>query len=104
MRYIAFLAYMIVSVLTATLRVTHVRPENIERTPQYILAFWHHQLLPLLGRSRWKRPIAVMISQSKDGEIIARVLALYGVQSARGSSTRGGAAALRELLREARAG
>jgi lysophospholipid acyltransferase (LPLAT)-like uncharacterized protein len=104
MRVASFIAYVIVRVLTATLRVTHVRPENIDATPRYILAFWHCQLLPLLGRSRWTRPIAVMISQSKDGEIIAGVLALYGVQSARGSSTRGGAAALRELLREARAG
>jgi lysophospholipid acyltransferase (LPLAT)-like uncharacterized protein len=104
MKVIAFLAYLVVRALTATLRVEHVRPENIDRTPRYILAFWHCQLLPLLGRARWTHPIAVMISQSKDGELIARVLAHYGVQSARGSTTRGGVRGLRELLREAQAG
>ncbi len=45
-----------------------------------------------------------MISRSRDGQIIADVLALFGVQSARGSSSRGGSAAMRELLREARDG
>jgi lysophospholipid acyltransferase (LPLAT)-like uncharacterized protein len=104
MKFVSFIAYMLVRILTSTLRLRHVHPERIESTPQYILTFWHRQLLPLLGRSRWKRPITVMISRSKDGEIIANVLALYGVQSARGSSTRGGSTALRELLREARAG
>jgi lysophospholipid acyltransferase (LPLAT)-like uncharacterized protein len=104
MKFLSLIAYLLVRVLTSTLRVRHVHAEHIDATPQYILTFWHRQLLPLLGRSRWKRPITVMISRSKDGEIIANVLALYGVQSARGSSTRGGSTALRELLREARAG
>jgi lysophospholipid acyltransferase (LPLAT)-like uncharacterized protein len=103
-RFLSLLAYLLVRLLTATLRVRQVRPEHIEGTPQYILAFWHDQLLPLMGRSRWKRPITVMISQSKDGELVARVLRRFGVESARGSSTRGGSGALREMLREARAG
>src|SRR5688572_22187507 len=104
MKFLAFLAYLLVRALTSTLRVTHVHAEHIDETPQYILAFWHRQLLPLLGRARWKRPINVMTSRSKDGQIIADVLALFGVQSARGSSTRGGSEALREILREAKRG
>ena len=104
MKFLAFLAYLLVRILTSTLRVKHVHPEHIDGTPQYILAFWHRQLLPLLGRSRWRRPINVMTSRSKDGQIIADVLALFGVQSARGSSSRGGDAALREILREAKRG
>jgi lysophospholipid acyltransferase (LPLAT)-like uncharacterized protein len=103
-RFLSLLAYLIVRLLNATLRVRQVRPEHIDGTPQYILAFWHDQLVPLMGSSRWRRPITVMISQSKDGEIVAGVLRLYGVESARGSSTRGGTGALREMLREARAG
>ena len=104
MKFVSLLAYLTVRVLTATLRVKHVHPENIDDTPQYILTFWHRQLLPLLGRSRWRRPINVMTSRSKDGQIIADVLALFGVQSARGSSSRGGSEALREILREAKRG
>src|SRR5262249_36566486 len=70
---------------------------------QYIIAFWHAHLLLML-HSRYRRPVTVMISQSKDGEYIARVFDYYGVESARGSSTRGGSSALREMIRAARAG
>lgn len=99
----SFISALFIRTLHATLRVRHVRVENIAGTPQYILAFWHAHLLLML-HSRYKRPISVLISQSKDGEYIARVFDWYGVGSARGSSTRGGSAALRDLIREARAG
>lgn len=103
MKFVSFLSAVFIRALHATLRVRHVRVENIEKTPQYILAFWHAHLLLML-HSRYKRPISVMISRSKDGEYIARVFDWYGVDSARGSSHRGGSAALRELIREAREG
>lgn len=103
MKLLSLLASLFIRALHATLRVEHVRVENIDQTPQYILAFWHSHLLLML-HSRYRRPISVMISRSKDGEYIARVFDWYGVDAARGSSTRGGGAALRELLREARDG
>ena len=103
MKFVSLVASLFIRALYATLRVKHIRVENIEQTPQYILAFWHSHLLLML-HSRYRKPIAVMISRSKDGEYIARVFDWYGVDAARGSSTRGGGAALRELLREARAG
>ncbi len=103
MKLVAFIASLFIRTLHATLRVRHAQAKNIEGTPQYILAFWHEQLLLML-HSRYRKPITVMISRSKDGEYIARVFDWYGVDSARGSSTRGGGAALRELIREARAG
>jgi len=100
---ISFLAAALIHVLGSSLRIRHVHPENIETTPQYIFAFWHAHLLVML-HSRYRKPITTMISRSKDGEYIARVFDWYGVDSARGSSTRGGGMALRELIREARAG
>ena len=103
MRLVAFLGSLLIRGLHATLRVRHVRPENLERLDRYIITFWHAHLLLML-HSRYRRPITVMISQSKDGEYIARVFGHYAVESARGSSTRGGSAALREMIRAARAG
>ncbi len=103
MKLVAFVGSLFIRGLHATLRVRHVRAENIEQVHQYILAFWHAHLLLML-HSRYRRPISVIISQSKDGEAIARVFDWYGVDSARGSSTRGGSAALRELIREAHQG
>jgi hypothetical protein len=98
-----FIGSLFIRALHATLRVSHVGVENIANVPQYIIAFWHSHLLMML-HSRYRRPISVLISQSRDGEIIARVFDYYDVESSRGSSTRGGTAALRDLLRAARDG
>jgi lysophospholipid acyltransferase (LPLAT)-like uncharacterized protein len=104
MKFLSLLGYLVVRMLSATYRVRHVRAENIDHTPQYVLAFWHSQMLPLLGKSRWKRPIAVMSSMSKDGDFSSSVLHWFGIRTARGSSTRGGSSALRAFLRFAREG
>jgi lysophospholipid acyltransferase (LPLAT)-like uncharacterized protein len=46
----------------------------------------------------------VLISRHQDGEIIARIISRFGHRAVRGSSTRGGALALRELIRLGRSG
>lgn len=102
-RIVSLIAMLFIRSLHATLRLRHARAENVDTTPQYILAFWHAHLL-LMVHSRYRKPISAMISQSKDGEYIARVLDWYGAESARGSSTRGGGAALREMLQQVRDG
>lgn len=102
-RIISLLAMLFIRSLHATLRVRHAGAANVDGTPQYILAFWHAHLLLML-HSRYRKPISAMISQSKDGEYIARVLDWYGAESARGSSTRGGGTALREMLQQVRDG
>ena len=62
---------------------------------------WHNRLLltPLIF---WKclrsRPAAVLASASGDGDVLAAVYGRFGVEAARGSSSRRGAAALRECL------
>jgi lysophospholipid acyltransferase (LPLAT)-like uncharacterized protein len=50
------------------------------------------------------RGISVLVSRSRDGELIVGALRHLGISTARGSSSRGGAAGLRELLRQARSG
>jgi lysophospholipid acyltransferase (LPLAT)-like uncharacterized protein len=89
--------------LHATLRVRHVHAEHIDNTPRYIVAFWHECILLSL-HSRWRIPTTAIISRSKDGEIVAGVVELYKVETARGSSTRGGEVALREVLRDVKGG
>ena len=59
-------------------------------------AFWHCCLLACARRFRDKE-IAILISQSFDGELIARTVELLGFIAVRGSSSRGGAAALRGM-------
>jgi len=67
-----------------------------------VLVLWHGQML--VCAHVHALPIAVMISEHRDGEIIARVLALLGHSAVRGSSSRGGARALLEAARVLAAG
>jgi len=68
-----------------------------------ILGLWHGQLLPLAWYMRG-RGIVVLVSASRDGEVITRVIESVGYRTVRGSSTRGGREALVALLRELRSG
>jgi lysophospholipid acyltransferase (LPLAT)-like uncharacterized protein len=63
-----------------------------------IFAFWHARQLMMPFAYRGERAY-VLISQHQDGEIIARIVERFGFLAVRGSSTRGGVEALRELIR-----
>jgi lysophospholipid acyltransferase (LPLAT)-like uncharacterized protein len=68
-----------------------------------IFALWHGQMLPLLY---WHRDegVTVLISEHGDGEIIARIARHFGFRTIRGSTSRGAARALLELVREVQSG
>ena len=68
-----------------------------------IFVFWHGEMLPLLWHHR-NQGVAILISQHKDGELIARVAAALGYRAVRGSTSRGGERALLGLVRELRDG
>jgi lysophospholipid acyltransferase (LPLAT)-like uncharacterized protein len=78
------------------------------RGEQVILAFWHDRLvmIPLLLTRRLYggRRACIMVSRHRDGELIARAVRGLGVETVRGSSTRGWAGGLKGLLRAYRAG
>lgn len=59
----------------------------------FIFSLWHGQLLPLLAHHR-DEGARVLISEHRDGEIIARIAESLGFRTVRGSTTRGGARAL----------
>jgi lysophospholipid acyltransferase (LPLAT)-like uncharacterized protein len=60
-------------------------------------------MLPLLWHHR-RQGIAVLISEHRDGEIIARAASALGFRTIRGSTYRGADRALAGLVRELRAG
>ncbi len=62
-----------------------------------IFAFWHGRFLPLCYRYR-NQQIHVLASEHEDGELIGQTIRLLGFGHVRGSSTRGGARAIRELV------
>jgi lysophospholipid acyltransferase (LPLAT)-like uncharacterized protein len=63
-----------------------------------IFILWHARLLPLVYLHR-QEGVVGLVSQHRDGEYIARVMQRMGFDTVRGSSTRGGSEALRELVR-----
>lgn len=70
----------------------------------YILAMWHGRLimLPMLRGSG--KPLIALISGHRDGQIISKVGSVFGIQTAVGSSSKGGMRAAREMMRLARDG
>jgi lysophospholipid acyltransferase (LPLAT)-like uncharacterized protein len=93
-----------IRLLRATVRLRHHGDSRLREWEKdgthFILAFWHRHLL-LMPYSYRGRRISVLVSQSKDGELIARTVARLGIDSSRGSSSRGGVAGMRTLLRKA---
>ncbi|MEP7008754.1 MAG: lysophospholipid acyltransferase family protein [Acidobacteriota bacterium] len=104
---ISWLAAMFIRALRATCRLDYRNDGEIRRREQagerFLLGFWHRHLLLMPYGYRGQK-ISVLISSSRDGELIARTVSRLGIDASRGSTTRGGAAGLRELLRKAKAG
>lgn len=69
----------------------------------FLHILWHGQLLPLLWTHRG-RDIAVMVSEHRDGELIARVAHALGFRTVRGSTSRGASRALLGACREVESG
>lgn len=88
--------------LSWTWRVRLIEPESLKNSLEnqnpVVLAHWHGDELALLSIVKRYR-IATIASQSKDGELMAKVLKWLGAKTSRGSSTRGGVQALKGLLR-----
>ncbi|CAN5624919.1 hypothetical protein BH23GEM11_BH23GEM11_01100 [soil metagenome] len=74
-----------------------------EQGKPVIFLFWHSRILPLAHLHRNEGAV-VLISQHRDGELIARLVERRGFRTVRGSSSRGGAQGLRGLLRALREG
>src|SRR5207244_5773286 len=104
---VPFLAAIIIRSLGMTLRYEDRAEPGV--TPGYaisgptVFAFWHRSLLTCAHRFK-NLNIAILISPSFDGELIARTVELLGFKAIRGSSSRGGAAGLRNMRLASEAG
>lgn len=106
------LAALLIRALGATWRYRDVNACSSENEPipaghtipgPTIFAFWHCSMLACAYRFR-NLGIAILISRSFDGELIARTVERLGFRAVRGSSTRGGAPALRGMAEAYAAG
>jgi lysophospholipid acyltransferase (LPLAT)-like uncharacterized protein len=97
-------AHAALSTLLHTVRVTrigadHYRPLVAGKGCIFVL--WHGRLLVPAYLHRHEGH-ATLVSRSADGEYLSRLLVHWGYYPVRGSSSRGGMAAVRELTRAAR--
>ena len=103
-----YVGLVLVKALSATYRVRLVGTENeqpvLDAGGSLIYASWHQRFFAGITLFATRKPIAIMISQSRDGALIARIVGLLGWRPVRGSSSRAGKEALRQLKELARGG
>lgn len=99
------LSSLLLRALGATWRIRTEGPDPLVRGHEPVVAaFWHRNVLIASYYYR-SRGFSVAVSRSRDGDRIASLLSALGYDTPpRGSSTRGGAAALRELVRKVESG
>lgn len=94
-------AYLLIRGLYSTMRVSSVGsdiPVRFHNNNQgVIFAFWHSMIL--MTRFVYRgNGIHALVSRHGDGELLGRTLQQFGVFLVRGSSSKGGDEALRELV------
>jgi lysophospholipid acyltransferase (LPLAT)-like uncharacterized protein len=103
------LAALAIKTLLFTCRV--VKNEGMERHDEAIrrsggggvYVTWH-QRMSYFFYFGGSHHVTTMVSRSRDGEYVARLASRLGFRTVRGSSSRGGARAVRELIRRIREG
>ncbi len=97
---LGFLGSVIVRLIGATWRIEWRGMKHIEAarrlSPHVIYSLWHGRLLAL-SYSHRNRKIHVLASDHPDGDLMGKVVEWLGFGHLKGSSTRGGAKALRDL-------
>jgi len=85
------------SLLSAYIKTLRIKIHNRDKHDQKaVYIFWHSKMI--LGWWLFRdRKFAALVSQSKDGEILTRLLNKWGYNTFRGSSSKGGKEALAEL-------
>ncbi|SCA55857.1 conserved hypothetical protein [Candidatus Terasakiella magnetica] len=70
----------------------------------FILAFWHGRILLMPYCWDRKKDIHMLISAHRDGQLIAQTVGHFGIHTIEGSTSKGGATALRAMLKAVKNG
>jgi len=111
-RVAAIIGALLLRALFATLRLRVHDPHGFLASPPatpVIYAFWHNRILAITAAflrvyPPGRRGVLVLTSASKDGMWLGELASRLGMGSVRGSTTRRGAVAMRELLEKVEAG
>ncbi len=105
---VPYIGYLFSTFIKLTTSLTIVHAEHRERlrekNQRFIYAFWHQRQVFFTVSHRGDK-MAMLISKSVDGEMIAETIRrCCGVPSVRGSSSRGASDAVRGLIKALRSG
>lgn len=78
-------------------RSLRFRWKGVKLPERCVVLFWHEDMFCGWWLQRKHRPLA-LVSASKDGQILAKVLTYWGYELARGSSSSGGKQALQAAI------
>lgn len=102
-----FAGLILLRLLMASWRVDYRRPPGGRaggvRGRPVLYCLWHSRQLPLMLSHR-REGVTILISIHRDGDYVSKVAGLLGFSVVRGSSTRGGAEALKSMASILRAG
>jgi hypothetical protein len=105
--FISLIGPIFIFLLGKTLRIKWIGEKKLDairkNRGQVIYAFWHGRML-ISSYSHRGQKIHVLISQHRDGELIARIIERLGFVSVRGSTTRGGTKAIFEMVNRGASG
>lgn len=115
-RFVPFVAAHVIKLLAFTLRVERRGEAAVERLvrddQRFVLAFWHRRLLmmPLAYPFQRRasdgtfRGVAILSSDSKDGERSAATWRWFGIHAVRGTAGRSGSQALVKMIQAVKQG
>jgi lysophospholipid acyltransferase (LPLAT)-like uncharacterized protein len=103
---IPYVIYFLLKIIYFTNKKVFHSPK-LDKNEAFIFAAWHGDLSSCPANYFHTRPngkIKTLISQSKDGEIIAKIYTLFGGEAIRGSSSKGATKALISTIKEIKSG
>jgi lysophospholipid acyltransferase (LPLAT)-like uncharacterized protein len=115
-RLVPFLAAILMKILTYTLRVRYLAEEPVRdfaaSQERFILAFYHRRLVMMPKAYPFRRSspggeprgVAILSSDSKDGERSAATWRWFGIHAVRGTAGHSGAQALVKMIRAVKDG
>lgn len=101
-RVLPYILMLTIRLWCLTLRIRNLNPdmerEIREKPGRAIYTFWHSQLFYLFYRFRGLDKYTLLISPSKDGDLLANMVKLFGYSVVRGSSFKNTVPGTRECI------
>ena len=102
-RCLCWLAAQYIRLVYVTGRWTTICPDSVlpyrEPGNPFVICFWHGRIIMMPCGWKHRDTVHMLISQHRDGKIIARTVGHFDVKIVAGSTRHGGAAALRAMLK-----